>query len=214
MKPIRWLAIPIIIICVAFLAGCETTRIAPETPPVSVDLAEKAERSGDFLIAAREYTRLAETALPAQKQDFQLQAVANFLKAGQLREARGLIELINVAALDSSFTARKRILQARIYLTEGGFEKGIRQLDEAGRLRNLSPALLSEINSVRAQAELALDNPVGAARNLVAREQYLAGREAVTDNQKQLWKILVSMPRERLKTEFNIARDPVLAGWL
>ena len=214
MKPIRWLAIPII--CTALLAGCETTRVAPAPapPPVSMDLAEKAERSGDFLIAAREYTRLAEIALSAQKQDFQLRAVANFLKAGQLREARSQIELINVAALDSSFTARKRILQARIYLTEGGFEKGIRQLDEAGRLRNLSPALLSEINSVRAQAELALDNPVGAVRNLIGREQFLAGREAVAENQKQLWKILVSMPRERLKTEFNIARDPVLSGWL
>ncbi len=211
MKPIRWLAIPII--CAALLAGCETARVAP-APPVSVDLAEKAERSGDFLIAAREYSRLAEIVLPAQKQDFQLRAVANFLKAGQLREARGQIDLINVAALDGSFTARKRILQARIYLTEGGFEKGIRQLDEAGRLRNLSPALLSEINSVRAQAELALDNPVGAARNLIGREQYIAGREAVAENQKQLWKILVSMPRERLKTEFNIARDPVLSGWI
>ncbi|MEK9133782.1 MAG: hypothetical protein AAB333_02885, partial [Pseudomonadota bacterium] len=165
MKPIRWLAIPII--CAALLAGCETARVVPAPPPVSVDLAEKAERSGDFLIAAREYTRLAEIALPAQKQDFQLRAVANFLKAGQLREARGQIDLINVAALDGSFTARKRILQARLYLTEGGFEKGIRQLDEAGRLRNLSPALLSEINSVRAQAELALDNPVGAVRNLI-----------------------------------------------
>ncbi len=212
MKPIRWLAIPII--CAALLAGCETARVAPAPPPASMDLAEKAERSGDFLIAAREYTRLAEIALPAQKQDLQLRAVDNFLKAGQLREARSQIELINVAALDSSFTARKRILQARIYLTEGGFEKGIRQLDEAGRLRNLSPALLSEINSVRAQAELALDNPIGAVRNLIGREQYLAGKEAVAENQKQLWKILVSMPRERLKTEFNIARDPVLSGWI
>jgi len=212
MKPIRWLAIPIIF--AAFLAGCETVRVAPAPPPVSVNVAEQAERSGDFLIAAREYTRLAETAPPGQKQDFQLRAVANFLKAGQLREARDQIDLINVMALDSTFTARKRILQARIYITEGGFEKGIRQLDEAGRLRNLSPALLSEINGVRAQAELALDNPIGAVRNLISREQYLAGREAVTENQKQIWNILVSMPRERLKNEFNIARDPVLAGWI
>ncbi len=212
MKPIRWLVIPII--CATFLAGCETARVAPAAAPVSVDVAEKAERNGDFLIAAREYTRLADISLPAQKQDFQLRAVANFLKAGQLREARGLIDLINVAALDSSFSARKRILQARIYITEGGFEKGIRQLDETAPLRNLSPALLSEINSVRAQAELALDNPVGAVRNLIGREQYIAGKEAVAENQKQLWKILVSMPRARLKTEFNIARDPVLAGWI
>ena len=81
MKPIRWLAIPII--CAAFLAGCETARVAPAAPPVSVDLAEKAERSGDFMIAAREYTRLAEIALPAQKQDFQLRAADSAAIAAQ-----------------------------------------------------------------------------------------------------------------------------------
>lgn len=212
MKPIRWLAIPII--SAAILAGCETARVVPTLPPVSMDVAEKAERNGEFLIAAREYTRLAEIAQPPQKQDYQLRAVAAFLKAGQLREAHMQIDLINVLSLDPSFMARKRILQARILITEGAFEKGIRQLDEASRVRNLNPALFSEIGSVRAQAELALDNPVGAVRNLISREQYIVGKEAVNENQQQLWKILVSMPRARLATEFNIARDPVLSGWL
>ena len=197
MKPIRWLVIPII--CAAILAGCETVPVTPTAlPPVSTDTAEKAERDGEYLLAAREYTRLAETAGSPQKQDFELRAVAALLKAGQLREARARVELINVTPLDPSFTARKRILQARVLITEGAHEKGIRQLDEASRLRNLSPALLSEINGVRAQAELALDNPVGAVRNLIAREQYIVGKEDVAENQQQLWKILVSMPRTRL----------------
>jgi len=212
MKPIRWLAIPMI--CGAILAGCETVRVAPTLPPVTTDVAESAERNGEFLIAAREYTRLAETAQPPQKQDFQLRAVSAFLKAGQLREARTQIELINVLALDPSFMARKRILQARILIIEGEYVKGIRQLDEANRTRNLNPELLSEIAGVRAQAELALDNPVGAVRNLVIREQYIAGTEAVNQNQAQIWNILISMPRARLAVEFNIARDPVLSGWL
>jgi len=43
-----------------------------------------------------------------------------------------------VTSLDASFTARKRILQARVLIVEGAHEKGIRQLDEASRLRNLS----------------------------------------------------------------------------
>ena len=212
MKPIRWLAIPII--CAALFAGCETARVATELPPVSTDTAEKAERDGEYLLAAREYTRLAETAEPPKKQDFELRAVDALLKAGQLREARSRVEQINVASLDASFSARKRILQARALITEGAHEKAIRQLDEAARLRNLSPALFSEINGARAQAELALDNPVGAARNLIAREQYIVGKEAVAENQQQLWKILVSMPRARLATELNMARDRVLSGWI
>ena len=213
MKPIRWLAIPII--CAAILAGCETVPVAPTAlPPVSADTAEKAERDGEYLLAAREYTRLAETAASPRKQDYELRAVSTLLKAGQLREARSQIEPINVTPLDATFNARKRILQARILITEGAHEQAIRQLDEAGRLRNLSPALLSEINSVRAQSELALDNPIGAVRNLIGREQYIVGKEAVTENQQQMWKILVSLPRARLATELNIARDPVLSGWV
>ncbi|MCR4301396.1 MAG: penicillin-binding protein activator [Sulfuricaulis sp.] len=212
MKPIRWLAISVI--CTAILAGCETVPVAPTLPPVSTDIAEKAERDGEHLLAAREYTRLSEPAEAPQKQDYELRAVAALLKAGQLREARSRVELINVIPLDASFNARKRILQARVLITEGTYEKGIRQLDEAGRLRNLSPALLSEINSVRAQAELALDNPIGAVRNLIAREQYIVDKESIAKNQQQLWKILVSMPRARLATEFNLARDRVLSGWV
>ncbi|MDH3514092.1 MAG: penicillin-binding protein activator, partial [Gammaproteobacteria bacterium] len=187
---------------------------APTLPPVSTGTAEQAERDGEYLLAAREYSRLAELAEPPLKQDFELRSVAALLKAGQLREARSRVELINVVALDSSFMARKRILQARVLITEGAHVKGIRQLDEAGRLRNLSPALLSEINAVRAQAELALDNPVGAVRNLIAREHFIVSQEEITENQQQLWKILVSMPRSKLATELNMARDRVLSGWI
>src|SRR4030066_108644 len=143
MKPIRWLAIPAI--CAAILGGCETLPPAPTAlPPVSPGAAEQAERDGEYLLAAREYTRRAET----------------------------------------------------------------------GALRGLSPALLAEINGTRAQAELALDNPVGAARNLIAREQYIVEKNAVAENQQQLWKMLVSQPRARLATEFNMARDRTLSGWL
>ncbi|MEW6332317.1 MAG: penicillin-binding protein activator, partial [Pseudomonadota bacterium] len=202
MKPIRWLAVPLI--CAALLAGCETVPVSPTAlPPVSTDTAEKAERDGEYLLAAREYSRLAETAVPPQKQDFELRAAAALLKAGQLYEARTRVEMINVLSLDASFGARKHILQARVLIIEGAHEKGIRRLDEASRLRNLSPALLSEISEVRAQAELALDNPVGAVRNLIAREQYIAGKEAVAENQQQLWKILVALPRARLATALN-----------
>src|SRR4030067_1232410 len=176
MKPIRWLAIPAI--CAAILGGCETLPPAPTAlPPVSPGAAEQAERDGEYLLAAREYTRLAETAAAPQKQDFELRAVAALLKAGQLREARARVEPINVLSLDASFLARKRILQARVLLTEGAHEKAIRQLDEAGALRGLSPALLAEINGTRAQAELALDNPVGAARNPLPPGPYILERK-------------------------------------
>ena len=214
MKPIRWLAIPII--CSALLAGCVTPPAGvPSAPPApSAAAAEKAERDGEYLVAANEYLRLSQTASAPDQQDYQLRAVAAYLKAGQLREAHQQIDLVDVTKLDSSFLARKLVLQARILSIEGGHEKAIRRLDDASALRNLNPTLLSDIYGVRAQEELALGNPIGAVRNLIGREQYIAGKDAVIENQQQLWKILVSLPRPRLANEFNNARDPVLSGWI
>jgi len=214
MKPIRWLAI--LILSAALLAGCETTRMAPPAvePPASADVAEKAERDGEYVVAAHEYTRLAQTTPAPRKQHFQLQAVTAFLKAGQISDAHTLVETINVTRIDPSYLARKRILQARLASMEGAHEKAIRLLDEASRVRNLSPSTLSDIHSARAQAELALDNPVGAVRNLLSRQQYIVSKEDVAENQRQLWKMLVSLPRARLSMEFNNARDPALSGWI
>jgi outer membrane PBP1 activator LpoA protein len=213
MKPIRWLVLPVL--GAALLAGCETARVAgPEAIPANVDVAEKAEREGEHVIAAREYERLARTVKAPQTQNFQLRAADNLIRAGQLREARYQLEQINVAGLDTSFAARRQILQARILTAEGAHEKAIRLLGEAGAARALNPALQAEIHRVRAQAELALDNPIGAVRNLIQREQYIVGKDAITENQMQLWKILDSQPRARLKSEFNATNDPVLSGWI
>lgn len=213
MKPIRWLALPIL--GVALLAGCETARVAgPEAIPANVDVAEKAEREGEYVIAAREYERLARTDKAPQTQNFQLRAADSLIRAGQLREARYQLEQIDVAGLDTSFTARRQILQARILTAEGAHEKAIRLLGEAGATRALNPALQAEIHRVRAQAELALDNPIGAVRNLIQREQYIVGKDAITENQMQLWKILNVQPRARLKSEFNATNEPVLSGWI
>ena len=93
-------------------------------------------------------------------------------------------------------------------------KRALRQLDDIARTRGLDPTLLADIERTRAQAELAVGNPFGAVRNLVRREQYLAAREAVADNQLQIWKILSGQPRLRLATELNLTRDPAVAGWI
>jgi outer membrane PBP1 activator LpoA protein len=215
MKPIRWSLL--VVLAAVVLAGCETTRVgAPGVaePTADSSVAEKAERDGEFIIAAREYGRLAQASRPPSKQHFELRAADNLIRAGQLREARYLLEQTDLTGLDSSFFTRRQILQARILSAEGAHEKAIRVLDEAARARKLNPDLLAEVFRVRAQAELALDNPIGAVRNLINREQYIVGTDAIADNQKQLWNILDAMPRARLAAELNMAREPVLAGWI
>jgi outer membrane PBP1 activator LpoA protein len=199
---------------VALIAGCETVRLAPLPAPATPESAEKAERAGEYVLAAREYLRLAETAVPPQKQNFELYAVDALIKAGQVREARDRIQTVNVSRLDTSFRARRQILEARLLSLEGSHEKAIRLLNAAARARNLNPALLAEIHRVRAHEELALDNPIGAVRNLINREPYIVGKEQVAENQMQLWKIIAVLPRALLQSERSLASETVLSGWI
>ena len=197
------------------LAGCESIPLKPiDGESVSAAAAVSAEAAGEYVIAAREYERLAAEAKPPQKQLYQLREIDVLLKAGQVPKAREKIRLIDVSRLDSSFLARKRIIEARVASADGSHERAIRLLDSATAIRNLSPELFAEIYHVRAQAEAALDNPIGAVRNLITREQYLADQDALADNQLHLWKILDSQTHVRLKSELSIARDPLIAGWI
>lgn len=201
---------------IVLLAGCETMQMTAPTQevPATIDNADKAAREGQYVVAAREYMRLAGSAQPPQKQNLELRAVEMLLKAGQPSEARALLRSVSVQNIDASFAARKRILEAKLFALEGANDNAIRQLDEAAKTRNLNPSLLADIHATRAQIELAVDNPIGAVRNLIAREVLIVGKEAVAENQTQIWKILNAMPRARLASERQLTGDPTLGGWI
>jgi outer membrane PBP1 activator LpoA protein len=197
------------------LYGCETVpRPAPSAPPASAATAEQAERRGEYLLAAREYERLARSVKPPQRQSFQLRGIEALLRAGQAPEARQKLAQLKIAGLEPAFGVRKRVLEAKLLVLEGAHVKALRQLEDIARLRPLDPTLLADIERTRAQAELAVGNPVGAVTNLIRRERYLADKEAVADNQQQIWKILRGLSRVRLAAELNLTRDPVLSGWI
>lgn len=197
------------------LAGCESVPVRPtDDVSVSAAAAESAQAAGEYVVAAREYERLAAEAKPPQKQLYQLREIDVLLKAGQVPKAREKVGPIDVTGLDRSFLARKRIIEARVAAADGAHERAMRLLDAASAIRKLSPELFAEIYAVRARSEAALDNPIGAIRNLIAREKYLVGEDALADNQLQLWKILDSQTHARLKSELNITREPLIAGWI
>ncbi len=201
----------------AMLAGCETARVTPtEAPEVLaiIEAAGQAERAGEHLVAAREYARAAEMAGSPRREALQLKAVGALIQAGQIREARERLRRVDLTGREAPYRARKLILEARLLSFEGAHERAIHRLNEAAQLRPLDPALLAEIHQVRAEEELALDNPIGAVRNYLQCERYIVGREAIDANQAQLWKVLSGLPRSRLKTELELAGDPLLAGWL
>jgi len=202
------------------LTACETRPplrpddAKPEPLAATSMTAELAEQAGEFVLAAREYQTLAKQATPPQRQHYALKAVGSLLKAGQAREAREQLRIIDLARLDASFHARKQILEAQLAALEGRPDEALRLLAQAEKTPNLNPALIAEIYRVRSQAEVTLGRPFSAVKNLIAREHVIVARAQVAGNQQELWQILATLSRAQLDQERQVTRDPVLSGWL
>jgi outer membrane PBP1 activator LpoA protein len=198
-----------------FLQGCQTapTTIKPEQP-ASVETALKAEKAGEFVVAANEYSRLAETVARPKKEFYQLKSVESLIKAAQLQKAKTQLQKINVRGLHKSFLARKQVLLAQISLLEGDMERALRYLRPATAIKNLDPALTADIYWVRAQANAHLGNNYAAARDLVRRQALLVDKDRILANEKELWQVILSIPLPDLQSYIKRERNKVLVGWL
>ena len=208
------LALSLLFIGALLLAGCETTPKAPAEEPASAEAAARAITSGEYVRAAQEFERLAQTATTPTRQHYQLRAIELYLKAGQTNEARKKIGSLNVDGLDPSFRARKRVMEGQLAASEGDYARAVILLNAARRVPNLSPELMADIHWIRAQAHMALGKPFTASWDLMQRERYLVDKKAIEQNQLQLWKILTSLQRAELRTKQQQTRDPMLASWI
>ncbi|MFL6622632.1 MAG: penicillin-binding protein activator [Sulfurifustis sp.] len=200
--------------CLAVLIGCQTTPVRPTDEARPEEAAQAAQETGEYVITARQYERLAQNAPPPLKQQYLMNAVEALIKGGHLQTARTKLDAISVAGLDPSIGAQKRVLEARLVLAEHAPQRALNVLDTVTRTPNLTPNVLADLYEVRAQAELEQGRPLNAVRNYTQRERYVAG-DAAAENQKLLWRVLESMPADRLRTELVTAtQDPVLAGWI
>ena len=201
------------------ISACETRPPRPESARpvpavVSLSAAEQAEQAGEYVVAARVYEGLAKQATTPQRQHYELKAVDSLIKAGQAREARDKLRAIDVASIDASFLARKRIHEAQLAALEGRPDDALRLLVQAEKTPHLNPALIAEIYRVRAQAEIAIEHPLTASKILIAREKYLTARAETTKNQQLLWQALSTLTRAQIEQELLASRDPTLSGWL
>ncbi len=198
------------------LTSCETVPVGTSVPVperATPRSAEKAEASGEYVVAAREYERMAETAAPPEQQQLLLRSADALIKAGQPQEARTRLQEVEVTGVEPTVLARKRVLEARVAIAERSHKKAVTLLEEAGQVRQVDPAVVAEIHHARAQAELALNNPLTALQSLINREQLIVAKDVIDENQRQIWNVLQSLDTPRIKLELQRAHDPILAGW-
>ena len=200
---------------IGLLQACVTapTKL-PGERAASVEVAEQAERKGEYVLAAREYAELVKTAPAKQKTELQLRYTEALIRAGQIKDASRSLKEIRFSRLNKSASAHQYVLLAMIDSYEGAYSRAIRLLNKANAIRNLSPAMNSKIRQVMSETELALNNPIGAAKNLIIGERYIVDPESIDHNQLKIWEILNNIKPSDLQREYNLARSPVLRGWL
>jgi outer membrane PBP1 activator LpoA protein len=204
---------------VGLLAGCSIPTIERPSPaarqaPAPLTLAEQLEQRGDYVAAAREHLRLAEISAAPERQHHQLRAVNALIKAGQIQQARQQLGAVDPDSLPPGLMVERGVLAAELALYDGQAARALDTLARLEPLPNVDPALSAEFYWARAQAELAMDKPVAAARSLMERERYITAPNEVSRNQQELWDILESTSPTVLRTERYMAYDTVVRGWI
>lgn len=195
--------------------GCSAP--GPKLPdvgqPASLESAKQAETADEYILAARLYKSLAEAAPASKKKDLNTRAAAALIKGGQTDEAARLLKEFRASKRQPNLLARQLVLYAKIASLNDNNKKAARLLGKTNKMRNLDPEVRQDIHETKADVELALDNPIGAIKNLIHRERLISEPALIDANQIKIWEIITQIPTRKLRDANNLTRDPVLRGW-
>lgn len=204
--------------CALALTGCEQLPYSVAAKPPSQQglpaadarQAEALERQGDFTRAAEEYARLAHSAAPPARAEYQLRAAALWLRGGAPDRAQAALAAVSAPTLDAGQFARKRLIEARIALAQRAPQRALEVLQPP--LPVSDAAIQAEAELLRAEAHDMAGNHLEAARERVLREPLLSDDLAIEDNQRA---ILYSLGRlsDNALQELRGA-DGTLSGWM
>lgn len=195
------------------LTSCAPLTKGPPKTPSAISRAETLADQGHYLDAATEYIRLAATAQPPQRQDYQLRAIAALLQGNQLQKAQELLGNITPKHLSPALSLRYQLLAAQLALMKREAQQALNLLKN---LKNLNPSLAQQatIHRVRAGAYELKEDLLAAVRERVQLGSALANTQAQEKNQHILWRDLMSLPPDILKTLPEGTLSDTLRGWL
>lgn len=195
------------------IPSSSTARPAPA--PVRSDTAQQAqelENQGDFLGAARAYQALADQAAEPQRQDYILHAAVAYVQAGDIPQARLLVDSVAVEGLPAERLTRRQVLDAQVALSEGDPQHALKALE--GEPQSGTPqSLQAEAHLLRAESYSLLGNHIETARARITLEPLLTDPIAIQDNQRGIIQALAMMSDDALR---QLAAGPpeVLSGWM
>lgn len=191
----------------------QDTRQPGVSPAVSAPAPATVEAI-DPLQAAQQFLEAAETSIEPERQDLQLKAATALIRAGKLRQAKELLETIDVVGLADIYRARYQVLRSVVALHEYRPKYALSMIMPLFSLQGLGPEVQADIYQLRAQANLMLRRRLDSVLDLIARESFLSAPERIQRNRNRIWQVLGSMNRFELEQARFRSTDNLVNGWL
>ncbi len=192
------------------LAACSLIQPA-QAPEDRAEHALRLGQEGRHAEAAQAYAELAAQQQPAERDNFQLLSVEQWLAAGNISAAKQAFAAVSADARSRLPTARALVAAELAYASNDG-AGAIRELDQIA-----VPASADQAQNywwIRGRSAFITGHPIEGTRALVERERWLTDPASLRANRAELFdRIRVAAERgQSLKVPPNT--DPVVAGWL
>jgi hypothetical protein len=209
----RLIGTVLLVFWAVFLAGCPSTTVRPPTEHApDAAAAERLVREGKAREAAQTFERLAaETTAPAERTQYQLRAVEQWLAAGSVPDAERVLALVS-GPLSGEQTVARALLDAEVALASDDAVRALKSL--RGLPPPSSPAVATRTLALQARAQFASGNAVAGVQSLLERERWLSGAEALNANRQLMVQGLRSASLHGASLTPPPGAEPVLAGWL
>ena len=205
----------LLVILILITGGCGEIRDdeieQPARPGAIPSEVLQYQQQGKFAEAAALLIRLAESAEPSQRFQYQVMAIDNLLKAGQIEPAKKLLQTIQVGADKPVLRIRLNQSLAKIYLHENQPEKVLELLITDNTLPDPVRAITHEL---RARAWQASGNTLEGARERILLEALLSGADLIEQNREQIWNNLRLLTPIALKQLIIEPPPDILSGWM
>lgn len=205
----------VIFCCVSLLSNCTTPqkKEADTAPSTAEAQAQALLAAGEYVQAADEYTRLAESS-KNNANEFLLKAAGAYLEGEETALADSALLKLREDKLSAIQILERNILQARIAILNKDAQAAIKKLGTGIPEESPRP-LLAAYYQTRAMA-LQMDRQPGPAlRARIELAQYLDAVEVRRDNQREIWQLISQMQTPEIEQELaNAVGQPTLASWL
>ncbi|MGL5948179.1 MAG: penicillin-binding protein activator [Aeromonas sp.] len=189
------------------LGACASQTDAPQPSASQAPAAFSAlEHSAPW------YLEKAANAQGAEVFNWQMLAARSYLGQGKRKATLALLKTLAASAQTPLQQAKLQLLKAQVLLKEKQHRQALNLL-EAKPAVALSPESEQAWYSQRAALQLEIKNLFGAAKSLLALDEFLTG-EAQSHNRQQIWSLLKGLPPSTLRAYQEAPAPDATSGWL